>query len=66
LAVRLLSQFAAVLWRDPDRERALLEERRVVDDQHRIVTADHRVGLLGQHVPQRRVVPRRAADEMVN
>ena len=65
LAVRLFSELAAVLRRDPDRERPLLGDRRIVDDQHRIVGADDSVGLLGQHPPQRRIVPSFAADEVV-
>jgi hypothetical protein len=53
------------LCRDPDRERALLGKRRVIDDQHRILAADERGGLLGQHAPQWRIVPGGTADEVV-
>jgi hypothetical protein len=65
LRVRHLAQFAAVLPRHPDRELTLLGNPRVVDHQHGVLAADLAVDLFGQHAPQRRVIPGRAADEMV-
>ena len=65
MAVRLLAQFAAILRGNADRERALLRDCRVVDDQHGILTPNLRVGPFSQHPPQRRIIPRRAADEVV-
>ena len=37
----------------------------VVDHQHGVRAADLPVGLLGEHAPQRRVIPGRAGDEVV-
>jgi hypothetical protein len=65
LAVRRLAHRAAVLRRHPDREVAFLGQAGVVHHQHGIRAANLPVGLFGQHTPQRRVVPGRAADEMV-
>jgi hypothetical protein len=65
LAVRLLAELAAVLPLDADRERAPLRQRRVVDHQRRTRPAHQPVRPLGQHPPQRRVVPGRAGDEVL-
>jgi hypothetical protein len=37
----------------------------VIDHQHRALAADLALDFFGQHPPQRRVIPGRAADEMV-
>jgi hypothetical protein len=55
LAVGSLAELAAVLVRDADRVLALLHQRRVVDDQMRVVSADERVRLLQQHALVRHV-----------
>jgi hypothetical protein len=55
----------AVLPRHADRQRALLRQRRVVDHQRRVRTAQQLVGLFGQHAPERAVVPGRAGDEVL-
>ena len=65
LAVRLLTKFATVLRRNTYRQRALLGDRGVVDHQHRILAAEQSVSPLGQRPPQRRIVPLRAADEVM-
>ncbi len=65
LRVRYLAQFAAVLPRHPDREIALLGNPRVIDHQHGVLAADLAVDLFGQDAPQRRIIPGRAADEVV-
>jgi hypothetical protein len=65
LAVRHLAQRAAVLPRHPDREIALLGKTRVIDHQHGSLATNLPVDLFSQHAPQRRVIPGRAADEMV-
>ena len=65
LAVRPLAQLPTILPRHPHRESALLRQRRVVDHQHRLRTADHPVRLLRQHRPQRAVIPGRAGDEVL-
>jgi hypothetical protein len=53
------------LRRHADRGGALFGEARIVDHQHGIVATDLPVGLLGEHAPQRCVVPSRAGDEVV-
>src|SRR4051794_1294312 len=65
LAVRPLAQLAAVLPRHAHRERALLRQGRIVDHQRRLRPAHQLVGLLGQHSPERRVIPGRAGNEML-
>jgi hypothetical protein len=49
----------------PNRRRGFLGHAAVVNHQHGIRTADQLVGLLGEHAPQRRVVPSWAGDEVV-
>jgi hypothetical protein len=66
LAVRRLARSPGVLARHADRALPLLEQRRVVDDQHRVRAADQRLGLLGEHVLQRHRIPARRADEVVH
>ena len=54
-----------MLRRDADRARALFRQRRVINHQHHIITAHNGIGFLGQHAPQRRVVPGRTGDEVI-
>jgi hypothetical protein len=65
LAVGALTEAAAVLAGDADRALALLRQGGVVDHQHRVRRADERVRLLDQEAAQRRVVPGRAGDEVL-
>ena len=65
LAARPLAQLAAVLARNPDRVLAFLNQRCVVDDQMRLRTPDHRLGFVHQGPLERRRVPARGRDEVV-
>lgn len=65
LAVRLLAELAAILRPDTHEARALLRDGRVIDHQHRVRAADQLIGRIGQHAPQRRILPRGTADEVV-
>ena len=65
LAVRPLAQRSAVLPRHANRQVPLLRQGGVVDHQHRLRPAQQPVRALGQHPPQRAVVPGRAGDEVV-
>lgn len=51
LAASLLAKRAAVLPGDPDRVGALLGQGGVVDDQERVGSAQHLVGLAGEFDP---------------
>ena len=65
LTVGLLAESAAVLPRHPDRCRAFLWQRRVVNYQHRIIAAQQAVRFLSKHPPERAIIPGRAADKMM-
>jgi site-specific DNA recombinase len=65
LAVGPLAQLPAVLPLHAHRERALLRQRSVVNHQHRLWPAHQPVSLLGQHPPQRAIIPGRAGDEVL-
>ncbi|CAA9300001.1 MAG: hypothetical protein AVDCRST_MAG40-290, partial [uncultured Gemmatimonadaceae bacterium] len=65
LAAGLLAELPAVLPRHADGQRALLRQRRVVDHQRRARSAHQPVRLARQRPPQRRVVPGRAGDEVL-
>ena len=65
LAVGVLAKRRGVLRRDADRVTPLLRQRRIVDDQPGIVTADLSVGFGEQRRLQRRGVPDAARDEVV-
>ena len=65
LAARPLAEAAAVLAGHADRALALLRQGGVVDHQHRVRPADERVRLADQDPPQRRVIPGRAGDEVL-
>jgi hypothetical protein len=65
LAVRLFAQGAAILPGHTDRVLALLRTRGVVDHQHGTWATNQRVRLPGQDPPQRRIVPGRAGNEVL-
>src|SRR6202167_2504683 len=65
LAVGVLAELSAVLMRDAYRMRALLHERRVVDDQVRVASPDQRVGLVEQNSLVVARVPCRRRDEVM-
>jgi hypothetical protein len=54
-----------ILSRDTDRVFALLRQRGIVDNQHRIIAADQPVGLIEQLALQRSRIPNAISDEMV-
>jgi hypothetical protein len=65
LAVGVLAERPGVLARHAHRGRALLRQRRVVHHQHGVGPAEQRVRLGGEHGFERRAVPGRAGDEVV-
>jgi len=65
LAVVDLAEPAAPLTRHADRLGPLLDERRGVENDHRVGRAEGLADLAGEGVEQRRVVPRYEPDELL-
>jgi hypothetical protein len=65
LAIGRLAKRRGILRSDTNRTIALFRHRRIIDDQHRIFTADQAIGLNEQFRLQWRRIPDAIRDEMV-